>query len=170
LHSGISIQAFAALLTTALLITACDLRAQQNSSNVGDIAFDAKRDNSKFQFCNPEVVVQEYELKSSSDESNVWISGQLKEKFVHKASWGNETGFITIRFAVNCFGLTDRFRAKGVGADLKAVEFSSELTDYLIRLVKEIKWLVKNYQMKTFDYYQDVTFKIVKGKLQEVVI
>ncbi|HEY5825818.1 MAG TPA: hypothetical protein VIT44_15695, partial [Cyclobacteriaceae bacterium] len=81
-----------------------------------------------------------------------------------------QTGFITVRFAVNCFGLMDRFRIRGVDSNLKARDFPLDLTQHLIRLVKEIKWPVKTYQLKSVDYYQDVTFKLVNGELIEVVL
>jgi len=152
-----------------MLMAGFNLHAQQGLS-VGDIGFEAKTDDPKFQFCNPNFVLQEYELKTSSDESYVWISNELRQNFIHQASWSDQTGFITVRFAVNCFGLTDRFRVRGVDSGLEAVDFPPKLTQHLIKLVKEIKWPVKTYQMKSIDYYQDVTFKLMNGQLREAVL
>ena len=157
-------------LLGVLLLTGFNLFARQNELNVGDIAFDAKTDDPKFQFCNPSFVLQGYELKTSSDESNAWISNQLKQKFVHQVLWKDQSGFITIRFAVNCFGLTDRFRVLGVNNELKSTEFPVDLNIHLIKIVKEIKWPVLTYQMKSIDYYQDVTFKVVNGELRDAIL
>ena len=158
------------LFTVFMSLLSISLRAQTGKSSVGDIIFDARTDDSKFQFCNPNFVLQGYELKKRADESRKWISDQLKQNFVFHPSWKEQTGFVTVRFAVNCFGLTDRFRAIGVTADLRAFDFPSAFTQYLIKLVKEIKWPVENYRQQAVDYYQDVTFKIVKGELKEALL
>ena len=153
-----------------MLLAGFNLFAQQRKPNVGDIAFDAKTDNPKFQFCNPNFVLQGYELKTSADESRAWISDQLKQKFKFNPTWKEQTGFVTVRFAVNCFGLTDRFRSMGVSAKLISIEFQPALTEYLIKLVREIKWPVQTHRLQAVDYYEDVTFKIVKGELKEALL
>jgi hypothetical protein len=157
-------------LIIAVLMAGINLHARQAKPNVGDIAFDTKNDDPKFQFCNPNFVLQGYELKTSSDESRAWISEQLKQKFTYDPSWKGQSGFITVRFAVNCFGLTDRFRSIGVNSNLMAVEFPSAMTKHLIKLVKEIKWPVQNHRLQAVDYYEDVTFKIINGELKEALL
>jgi hypothetical protein len=138
--------------------------------SVGDIAFDEKTDDPKFQFCNPGFVLQAYEVRDSHNESRKWISLQLKEKFIYQEKWIGQTGFITVRFAVNCFGLTDRFRVMGVTGNLKTFEFPNDLNRHLTKIVKEIRWPVENHRLKSVDYYQDVTFKIINGELKEVLL
>lgn len=142
----------------------------ERKASVGDIAFDASTDDPKFQFCNPDFILQGYELKSKTDESRKWISSQLLLKYVYQSTWKVQSGFITVRFAVNCLGLTDRFRAMAVSTDLQATVFPVELTQQLIQLVKAIKWPVETYRMQAIDYYQDVTFKIVNGQLIEALL
>jgi hypothetical protein len=158
-------------LITLFCISICFAqKAKQTDTSVGDIAFDANVDDPKFQFCNPSFVFQGYEVRNTHDEIRKWISSQLKEKFVFNDAWKNEKGFITVRFAVNCFGLTDRFRVMGVTKDLQSVIFPPDLNQHLTKLVKEIKWPVEHYKLQAVDYYQDVTFKIENGKLKDVLL
>ncbi len=157
-------------LTSFLLFSFFWSYARQNKLSVGDIEYDAKTDDPKFKFCNNKFVLQGYELKTRSDETRHWISQQLKQRFLSRQEWNTQTGFITIRFAVNCFGLTDRFRAMGVTSELQFTHFEESLNQYLISLTKEIKWPAEKYKSYDVDYFQDVTFKIVKGELKEVVL
>jgi hypothetical protein len=145
-------------------------QSKQDGLSVGDIAFDEKTDDPKFQLCNPATVFQSYELRSSSDESRKWISDQLKLKFVFKQNWSDQTGFIVIRFAVNCFGLADRFRISGIDQNFNPLIFPEDLNRHLSQIIKTIKWQPGNYKMQSVDYYQNVTFKIEKGKLKEVLL
>ena len=141
----------------------------QDTPGIGDIPFDSKLDNPKFQLCNTRAW-QGYEWKTADDETMRWISNHLKERYIAKKEWSGQNGYITVRFVVNCLGLTDRFRGMGVSEDLKASSFNKELISYLIKLAKEEAWPIGTYNQKSLDYYHKVIFKIVNGQLKEVVI
>ncbi len=157
------------LLFIALVFFSKITWGQSEKLSIGDIVFDAKIDDPKFQFCY-QFVFQGYELKTAQDESRKWISDHIKEKFSFKEEWKDQTGFIAVRFSVNCLGLTDRFRVIGSSEELKPFEFPLDLCKYLTQLVKDEKWPIGNYHLKTVDYYHVVTFKIVNGKLLEVLL
>lgn len=95
------------------------------------------------------------------------ISELLLKRFSFKEEWKNDTGFITVRFAVNCFGLSGLFRVKGVNGQLEEKTFTASLNNHLLELVKAMKWPQGMYNLQAVDYYHYVIFKIENGKLRQ---
>lgn len=81
----------------------------------------------------------------------------------------NETGFVVIRFLVNCKGKTGMFRLSTTDLQLNKNKFNNKITDQLLRATKSLdKWQIALYNDNAFDYYQYLTFKIVDSELQEI--
>jgi hypothetical protein len=138
---------------------------------VGDLSFDAKTDDPNFRICNEAGVFQYYNFGHG-----VQYKGE-KPKIVEHFTRGltkrgdsTDTGFLTIRFVVNCQGATGRFRVQGIDNDYQEKKFSPDLTEQLLSLTKELDgWIVGEYEGKIFDYYQYLTFKMEKGDLLEIM-
>ena len=83
---------------------------------------------------------------------------------------GNESGFITIRFIVNCEGQTGWFRMQEMDENYKANKFNKIILDELALLTKQLNgWEIAEDRGKKFDYYQYLTFKFKNGKLIEIM-
>jgi hypothetical protein len=139
------------------------------SQSVGDIAFDPKTDDPKFQLCNPDWVWQSYSLKTMMDETSITVAREIRSKFISKPGWEGESGIIRIRFIVNCNGVADRFRALTLDLALKEKPFSNDLTEHLIQIAKEVQWPVRRARQQTVDYYHYFSVRIVDGRLNDVL-
>ena len=67
---------------------------------------------------------------------------------------------------MNCNGDTGMFRTNGVDLSLKEKKFDNRITDQLLKATRSLSgW----YQGIEVDYYQFLTFKIVDGKLTDIL-
>lgn len=159
------------LLTT---LYSC-LQAQEKRMNyplqVGDIYFNSKIDDPNFKLCDENRVFQYYnfgkglQYKGEKVKINEHFKNRLKTK-----EQKDESGFLTIRFIVNCQGKTGRYRVQGMDNEYKEKTFNENLSSQLLSLTKQLDgWLIGEYEGKTYDYYQYLTFKIEKAKLIEIM-
>lgn len=138
---------------------------------VGDIYFDSKIDNRDFILCD-ESRVQQYfsfgkglQYKGEKAKINEYFKEGLKTK-KHK----NESGFLTIRFIVNCQGKTGRYRVEAMNNEYNEMKFSADLTNNILNLTKQLDgWIIGEREGKKYDYYQYLTFKIENGELTEIM-
>ena len=138
---------------------------------VGDIYFDSKIDDPDFKLCDEARVLQYYNFGKGLQYNGekVKINEHFKDGLRTEVQ-EDESGFLTIRFIVNCQGNTGRYRVQGMNNDYKAMEFTGNLTRQLLDLTKQLDgWIVGEYEGKTYDYYQYLTFKIENGKLIEIM-
>ncbi|MCB0488244.1 MAG: hypothetical protein KDC99_07200 [Cyclobacteriaceae bacterium] len=138
---------------------------------VGDITFDPEVDDPSFKLCDEERVLQYYnfgkglQYKGEKPAINEYF---LKSVPISGAS--DDTGYLTLRFVVNCGGKTGRFRVLGIDQGYSEREFSADLTSKLLKATRQLDgWVVGEYDGRVFDYYQYLTFKIERGKLIEVL-
>ena len=138
---------------------------------IGDIYFNSKIDDPNFKLCDEDRVFQYFNFgkgllyKGEKVKINEHFRDRLKNKELK-----NDSGFLTIRFIVNCEGKTGRYRIQGMNNDYKEKAFNENLTSQLLNLTKELDgWKVGEYEGKTYDYYQYLTFKIDNGKLIEIM-
>lgn len=138
---------------------------------VGDINPDPKLDNPNFKPCDETRVLQYYnfakgfQYQGEKPKINEHFKSGLKTK-----GRKNESGFLTIRFIVNCEGKTGRFRVQEMDENYNPKRFNNELTDQLLTLTKNMDgWIIGEYEGKAYDYYQYLTFKIEDGQLIEIM-
>ncbi len=165
------------ILVQLILLTVCACRQKSTTeefhypAQIGDITFDPEVDDPSFKLCDEERVLQYYnfgkglQYKGEKPAINEYF---LKSVPISGAS--DDTGYLTLRFVVNCGGKTGRFRVLGIDQDYKEREFSADLTSKLLKATKQLDgWVVGEYDGRIFDYYQYLTFKIERGKLIEVL-
>lgn len=138
---------------------------------VGDIAFDSEHDDVDFKICNENQIAQYYNFGKGLQYTGE--KPKINEHFfsLFKASAdAEESGFVTIRFIVNCHGKTGRFRMEGMDNDFHEKSFSKETTTQLLNLTRKLDgWIVPQHDGRSFDYYQYLTFKIEGGRLIEIM-
>lgn len=139
------------------------------AQNVGDIPFDPKTDNPRFQLCNPRWVWQGYQLKTKMDETPLLVAREFKAQFKSKDEWKNESGLIRVRFIVNCQGQSDRFRLLELDFDLKDKKFNESLTAHVLNIARSIQWPARRAQQQTVDYYHHFSIRIVDGQLIDII-
>lgn len=138
---------------------------------VGDIDFNLKIDDPGFTLCDEDRVFQYYNFGMGLlyKGEKIKIIEHFRDGLKIKDQ-KDESGFLTIRFIVNCEGKTGRYRVQGMNNDYKEKAFNEDLTSQLLSLTKQLDgWMIGEYEGKRYDYYQYLTFKIESGKLMEIM-
>jgi hypothetical protein len=147
-------------------------RLQTNyPDNVGDIPFDKDLDDRSFKVCNESRTFQYYNSPKGFpfEGEKIKLTEIFEDAFRYKR-FKNESGYVTIRFIVNCEGLTGRFRIQEMGSQFRQTKFDKNLLDALLQTTRNLKgWVIASNGVDNFDYYQYLTFKIEKGELIEIL-
>ena len=141
--------------------------------HVGDIAYDPELDDVGFKVCNPQFVLQYYNFGKGFQ-----FNGEKKKILDYFQArytgtpFKGESGYISIRFIVNCEGNTGRFRVIEMDMDYQSKKFSRELHDTLLDLTTKLTgWPICSYEtpIQVVDYYQYLLFKIEDGAIKEIL-
>ncbi|MFZ1807082.1 MAG: hypothetical protein WAU36_07675 [Cyclobacteriaceae bacterium] len=168
------IKGYSLVFTCFILLIACQPETKAPSAypnQVGDISFDSKVDDPNFKICNSDRVLQYYHfgkgLQYKGEKSK--INELFKDGYKNTERQG-ETGFVTIRFIVNCEGKTGWYRIQAMDKAYKAREFNEKLVDELLELTKKLDgWVIGVDHQNRVDYYQYLTFKLTNGQLIEIM-
>lgn len=82
----------------------------------------------------------------------------------------SESGFITIRFVINCKGEAGRYVIHQLGPDFKKKEFNPKITNQLLDLVKYLEdWKPIAFYDDHYDSFIYLSFKIENGELVAIL-
>jgi hypothetical protein len=157
----------------SLNITAQEIK-ESYPQRVGDINFDPLIDDQSFKICDEKQTAQYYNFSKGFHYKGekYEIIKIFKEKY-HPGMIGDKeggTGYITIRFLVNCEGKTGLFRVQEMNLNYLPAKFDESIKSQLLEITKSLDgWLVGEYDGKNFDYYQYLTFKLDNYKLLEIL-
>jgi hypothetical protein len=163
------------LLLLVAIVVSCQPKSNPDKTvylaQVGDTSFDPEVDDPQFKICDTTTVQQYYNFGKGLQYKGekTAITNHFKQKLKTKFQSG-ETGYITIRFIVNCEGKTGWFRMQSMDENYQEKEFDSDLVDNLLELTKQLDgWQVGTHEQSKYDYYQYLTFKIENGNLVEIM-
>ncbi|MBP6575687.1 MAG: hypothetical protein KA796_02410 [Chryseobacterium sp.] len=138
---------------------------------IGNINFDEKTDRKDFVLCNENQIYQYF-----NDSKGFQYDGEkiaIEEEFQKKYNSENvkkENAWVRIRFIVNCFGKSDRFRILTANYDYEPIEIDKNITSQLLEITKNLNgWIPKQERGGKIDYYQYLIFKIKDGKIDEIL-
>lgn len=138
---------------------------------VGDIEADAEIDGAVFQLCYSEARVKQYFNFSQGmqyEGEKTAMVEVFREKY--QAIDVPQSGWVRIRFIVNCKGESGRFRLTASNTLYQAQEFDSRITDQLRSITQSLNgWKPLPDRDDPRDYYQYLTFKIENGALKEIL-
>lgn len=140
-------------------------------NTVGDIAFDKELDDPSFQVCHDQPYSLQYYQKGRINYKGE-LSAIKKEIFSQYKSpkLKGETGYLTVRFKVNCKGQAGLFRHYATDFELKEKKFNQQITAQLFDFTKKLdRWEIFNNRGTELDYYQYLTFKIIDSDLIEIL-
>ncbi|MEL7123930.1 MAG: hypothetical protein AAFO07_31115 [Bacteroidota bacterium] len=123
---------------------------------VGDSKFDATTDSEAFKPCRGDKNVLQYFNFSDGlvyEGEKRAIDKHFQDNY-HPID-NNQTGWIRIRFIVNCKGQTGRFRLTASDENYQPTTFDTQITDQLLALTKELNgWVIQSQNNIPRDYYQ----------------
>jgi len=136
---------------------------------VGDTRYVAQLDDSAFHLCRPGFSLQYYNTRSWFKDHKRDIEQYFHERYKapQGRNAGKQTGWLTIRFIINCEGRTGWFRLSGIDSEYQPFHFSQKVSAQLLTLTKALQgWQPATYNNKIYDSYQYVTFKLKKGAIE----
>lgn len=140
---------------------------------VGDVKFDPQIDEQSFKICDIKNTAQYYNFSNGFQYKGekYGLIKKIREKYQPEivASEGG-TGYITIRFLVNCEGKTGLFRVQEMDMNYMPTKFDAGIINQLLAVTKSLDgWLIGEYDGKNYDYYQYLTFKLENYKVLEIL-
>ncbi len=140
-------------------------------SDLGDIPYDERLDDKNFKICHEDII-----LPFNYFGVGLIYSGEkrelvktIKEKFNYPKTNG-QTGYITIRFIINCESKTGRFRISEMGLNLKSKKFDKNLSSQIMDITKSLDgWKAFERNKKIWDYQQYLTFKFEDGVIKDIL-
>jgi hypothetical protein len=137
--------------------------------NVGDIAFDKKTDDPNFKMCDPGYIFQYYGVQTSYKGGTEAIKKFFFDNYKYEPGFKPITGYITIRFIVNCKGHTSWFRIQQLDGQYKIVQFNKAAVNKLLNLTKKLNaWIPGKFDGAVRDSYYYLNFKLVNGHLKDI--
>ena len=157
-----------------LLLVGCatDKNSQSHLRWVGDIPPDSVLDDPEFSICHGEKWVKQY---FHFDQGGLQYKGEQPAIAAFFNENYNpiptaESGWVRIRFIVNCEGKTGRFRLMGSNEQYEPFAFDPKITNQLMKLTQQLDgWQILPNPEAPADYYQYLIFKIENGQIIEIL-
>lgn len=139
--------------------------------HIGDSEFWPGFDDPSFKPCDGETYVIQY-FNSSQGLQYEGEKSALVEAFqaAYQPIDTEESGWVRIRFMVNCEGKTGRYRIQAADYNYRPVRFDERIISQLVKITHSLEgWLPQRINGRVRDYYQYLIFKIEKGQLKEIL-
>ncbi|MGB3468300.1 MAG: hypothetical protein WBA74_23645 [Cyclobacteriaceae bacterium] len=138
--------------------------------HVGDILYDPALDTTDFKPCHEDLTYQYYNFSNGIRYTGEKAAIRRAFKRNFRPTGNGESGYLTVRFIVNCEGKTGWFRLVTMDKDYREVALSDDLTDQIMKITRELDgWLPGEFDDKPYDYYQYLTFKITNGDIEDIM-
>lgn len=140
-------------------------------NDLGEIRFDGELDDRNFKVCHEDLTIPfnygGFGLVYEGEKRK--LVETIKEKFNYPKTKG-QTGFITIRFIINCEGKTGRFRVIEMDLNLKAKKFDNNISNQILNITKGLDgWKSLERWKKAWDVQQYLTFKFEDGIITDIL-
>lgn len=138
---------------------------------VGEIFQDDNIDAVDFKICNQQnEIIQYYAFNEKTYEGEkIAIEDEFAKKY-RADSGSDDSGWVRIRFIVNCEGEAGRFRASGMDLNYNYKLFKPSILEQLIGITKSLNgWKAIEARGIKRDYYQYLLFKIENGRILEIL-
>ena len=169
------VRVFYGIIFCGCLATCNNPNNKVYSEHVGDIEYDSKIDTSNFELCNVTKYrgnsFQYYSFSKGLQYSGekIEIVNFFEDNYLMPEMTG-ESGYVTIRFIVNCHGQTGRFRVQEMNLNLTSRRFDERIVNKLYDLTILLDgWEIQKLEGTPVDYYQYLLFKIENGQLIEIL-
>jgi hypothetical protein len=156
-----------------IIVTGCYL---DNSNSkylrwVGDSEQIPEIDTFNFKICTNEYAVKQYfhfDKGLQYEGGKSYLTNYFMKQYVPVEE--NQSGWIRIRFIVNCKGETGRFRIIESDENYQERKFDSRITNQLLKITQSLDgWKIQSIKDNPKDYYQYLIFKIHNGNIIEIM-
>lgn len=134
------------------------------------IPFDVNYDDPSFIICDSTSI-------SSGRNRLQYIGGKnnlindIISNYKYNQKFKSYTGYIVIRFLVNCEGNSGRYRADPLHLDFSPQKATADLLDYSIEIIKSLDhWKKSSPENNKKEYSKYINLKIENGQIQHVLL
>ena len=149
-----------------IFINACFAYGQTNKTYPpGDYSIDSLEVE---KLCKPEYVLEYYQVASKNANSSPQILNEWKSVFKKPADF-KQSGFLTIRFVVNCRLELCCFHTYQMDEKYQPIEFDEGVKTQLIAFIKTVNgWKSGKYKDEPINYFYYLNFVIKNGEFKRV--
>ena len=125
--------------------------------------------NEGFQVCNEDKIGQYYNLNQATySKGKNGLRTCILSNYVNKGY--NSSGYLNIRFIINCKGETGRYIIHENNLDLEPTQLDKEMVTQLFELTRRLKkWNPIRSKEKTWDSYMYISYRIENGEIIEIL-
>jgi len=125
--------------------------------------------NENFKVCDENNIAQYYNTQTLPyPKGKNGFRTYIDENYVNKNY--SDSGYLNIRFIINCDGKAGRFVIHENDLDLEPRTFNEDLKDRLFRLTSEVKfWKPIILREEERDQYMYVSYRIENGEITEII-
>ena len=160
-----------AILTLLISCSVEKVTGQKYLRWVGDIEHDPEIDMTDFILCNGDENVRQYFNMYEGmqiEGEKIKIETLFNEKYQPVNI--NESGWIRVRFIVNCEGHAGRYRIIQSDENYQERPFDKRISGQLLELTKSLdRWKVLSVDSQPVDYYQYLIFKMKNGEIEKIM-
>lgn len=138
---------------------------------IGDIPHNETTDQG-FTLCHNEGDVMQYFHTVNDNDQQYEGEKPALEKSIraqYKPVETDQSGWIRIRFIVNCKGETGRFRIISSDFNYEEMTFDAAITDQLLAIAKSLDGWIPQPKENPRDFYKYLTFTIEQGNLTQIL-
>jgi hypothetical protein len=135
-------------------------KAKSYAGQVGDISFDAKTDDAGFQLCDNGWTYQYYGTGTTYQDGTKALRSFLLSHYQYKPVYNDISGYVTIRFVINCKAETDRFRVFQLNENYQKTNFNAGFIAHLTALCRSLhNWVAGSLNGQPVNTYYYLTLK-----------
>ncbi len=165
-------------LVATLMLSACKTEKGGNNHeesldkythDVGYIDPSTARLNNGFEVCDEDRIYQYYNPQEASySKGKNGIRKFIQENYINEGY--TDSGYLTIRFVINCKGKTGRFVIHENDLDLNPTKLDSKLVEHIFNITSQLKdWNPNIIHGSPADSYMFLTYRIENGEIVEIL-
>jgi len=151
-----------------IILVSCGQESKKYVHDIGHIDPETALGDKDFKTCKDEIY--EY-YNSEPDGGYKYGKKALRDTVLRKySSNGNESGYLTFRFVVNCQGKAGRYITISNNLEMIPKQFDKELVSQLFAITQDLnEWRPVILENESRDYYMYITYKMLDGKIIEIL-
>jgi hypothetical protein len=158
---------FFILLLSVFCCTNVKTERKIYTDRIGDIPFLSEIDDPAFLLCDSTQILHS---RGALKYANKSFTSDVKRMYEFKSQYKNFSGYVVIRFIINCDNTMGRFRAEPLDYDFMSIECPPDLKNHLISIVKELSnWKHTSDKFKSSDCSKYINFKISNGQIESIL-
>ncbi len=156
------------LLTCCLLVSFL-ANAQQEPTYIYDLRKHTADSLDTFKPCEPSYLVEYFSVNGKYPESSPKLLQKVKQTY-RKPAGNLQSGFVTIRFLINCRGEMGWFDVFQVDSHYQKYTFENSIVEQLTAFTKSLnQWKIGKWESETVNYFAYITFKFTSGEVEQII-